>query len=81
MYVITNSEPSTGYDFHIESPDQIIANKNQSGASTSGDWDIIENDSSAETDPVFTASPANGVTSQLISQWNTAYNRGDRRNA
>ena len=30
-----------------------------------------------ETDPVFTASPANGITSTNISNWNTAYGWGD----
>lgn len=30
-----------------------------------------------ETDPVFLASPAAGITSGLIGQWNTAYSWGD----
>jgi hypothetical protein len=30
-----------------------------------------------ETDPVFTASPANGITATNISNWNTAYGWGD----
>jgi uncharacterized protein (TIGR02145 family) len=30
-----------------------------------------------ETDPIFGASPANGITTQLISNWNTASSWGD----
>ena len=30
-----------------------------------------------ETDPVFGASPAGGITGTNISNWNTAYNWGD----
>ena len=30
-----------------------------------------------ETDPVFTASPANGITTTNIANWNTAYSWGD----
>ncbi|AEZ65710.1 virion structural protein and packaging [Cyanophage S-TIM5] len=30
-----------------------------------------------ETDPVFTAHPANGITSTIIGQWNTAYGWGN----
>ena len=33
-----------------------------------------------ETDPVFTASPANGITLTDINQWNTAYSWGNHAN-
>ena len=32
---------------------------------------------SSETDPIFTASPANGILQQNITNWNTAYGWGD----
>ena len=44
----------------------------------SGDWIEL---SSSETDPVFTASPAFGITSTNITQWNTAYGWGNHVNA
>jgi hypothetical protein len=31
----------------------------------------------SETDPIFTASPANGITNTNITNWNTAYGWGD----
>ena len=34
-----------------------------------------------ETDPVFTASPAGGITATNITNWNTAYNWGDHGSA
>ena len=34
-----------------------------------------------ETDPVFTASPAGGITATNITNWNTAYNWGDHSTA
>jgi len=34
-----------------------------------------------ETDPVFTASPASGITSTNITNWNTAYGWGDHSTA
>lgn len=42
--------------------------------SVAGDWIEL---TSVETDPVFTASPAFGITSTNITQWNTAYGWGD----
>ena len=35
------------------------------------------NISYTETDPIFTASPANGITSTLIGEWNSAYGWGN----
>jgi hypothetical protein len=44
-----------------------------------GKWSMISPDEDAanETDPIFTASDAYGITSGDISNWNTAYGWGD----
>lgn len=76
MYVIINEVSPDGFDFHMEAPDQIIANKDVDGPTTSGDWDLVEIDIQ-ESDPVYLASAAFGVTNLLIGNWNTAYSRGD----
>jgi len=44
--------------------------------SSSSAWEA-GNITYTETDPVFTASPANGITSILIGKWNTAHSWGD----
>ena len=36
---------------------------------------------SSETDPIFTASPANNILQQNITNWNTAYGWGDHATA
>ena len=43
--------------FTLYDGDQIIANKNTTGSSETGDWDTVEIHQS-ETDPVFSASSA-----------------------
>ena len=55
MYIISSSPSNPGLDFHIESPDEIIAKRDVTGATTSGDWEIVEMDM-AEQDPIFSAS-------------------------
>jgi hypothetical protein len=52
--------------------------KTINGTSLLGSGDIpIEGGGGAETDPVFTASPAAGITSQNITNWSEAYGWGD----
>ncbi len=78
--MITSPDPSTGFDFHIESPDQIIAKRTVVGPTTSGDRDVVENDR-PEIDPLFSASAAATITNLEISNRNTAYSRGDHHAA
>jgi len=78
MYVITSTPASDVFDFHMEAPDEIIANKMVVGPTTSGDWDLVEMDAQ-ENDPIYLASDAHNVTNTGIIAWNTAYSRGDRR--
>jgi len=55
--------------------------KNQSaseaGLATSAQGALADSALQSETDPVFTASVASGITSTNISNWNTAYGWGD----
>lgn len=74
--MISNEVAPDGFPLHIESPDQIIANKSRAGQSLPEDWDVIENDY-AEQDPLYSASVAAGITALQISSWNTAFGRGN----
>jgi microcystin-dependent protein len=44
-------------------------------------WALIGGTAGSETDPVFTASPAHGITGTNITNWNTAYGWGNHANA
>ncbi|MCX6823706.1 MAG: hypothetical protein NT085_01070 [candidate division SR1 bacterium] len=80
MYIITNE---TGVEFsglHMEAPDQIIAKRVVSGATETGDWNLIEMDQ-PETDPIFLASPAHAISTLTIGHWNAAYGRGNHADA
>ncbi len=55
-----------------------------SAVATTGNYEDLLNKptiSSVETDPVFTAHVANGITSALIGNWNTAFSWGDHTSA
>ena len=56
----------------MEAPDQIIAKYDVTGLTTTGDWDLIENDI-PELDPVFTVSPAYDILLADILNRNTAF--------
>ena len=45
--------------------------------STAGKWEPGNAATAAETDPVFTASPAGSITLAKLSEWNAAYGWGD----
>ena len=45
------------------------------------DWTLIGTGSGSESDPVFTASPANDITNTNITNWNTAYGWGNHASA
>jgi hypothetical protein len=50
--------------------------------SFSGDWENwTPNYLTAETDPVFSASPAGSITSTQVTNWNTAYGWGNHASA
>ena len=49
----------------MESPDQIVAKRKVVGQTSTGDWDLIENDYS-DGDPVYIASPAATITNLSI---------------
>jgi len=59
--------------------DMIIANKDVVGQTVGADWSVIIMDQNPNIDPLFMNSAAVNVTNTLISHWNTAYSRGDRR--
>ncbi len=44
-------------------------------------WALIGGTAGSETDPVFTASPVQGITGTNITNWNTAYGWGNHANA
>ena len=44
-------------------------------------WSLIGGSAGSETDPVFTASPAQGITGTNITNWNSAYGWGDHASA
>jgi microcystin-dependent protein len=44
-------------------------------------WTLIGTGSGSETDPIFGASPANGITGTNITNWNSAYNWGNHSTA
>ena len=49
--------------------------------STAGKWEPGNAATAAETDPVFTASPAGSITLAKLSEWNAAYGWGDHSTA
>ncbi len=74
MYIIVNSWDYNG--LLLNDGDQIIANTGVAWATNTGDRDVIQKNTQ-ETDPIFSASLAFGITSTNIGQWNTAYSRGN----
>jgi len=70
-----------GQYFHLTNAQHTIATQqattSQDGYLLSSDWNIFNNKLSVETDPIFTASPAFGITSGDITNWDTAYGWGD----
>ena len=44
-------------------------------------WELIGGSAGSETDPVFTASPAQGITGTNITNWNAAYGWGNHASA
>ncbi len=56
--------------------DMFIANKSVTGATATGDWDLI-GVANTETDPIYSMSAAVNVTNGKISNWDTAYWRGN----
>ncbi len=60
----------------LHTGDMFIANKSVIGATSTGDWDLIDL-AQTETDPVYSSSAAANVTNTKISHWDTAYGRGD----
>ena len=80
MYIISSSPSNPALDFHIESPDEIIAKRNVVGPTTSWDWDVVEMDM-VEQDPIYSVSAAAGISVWNISNWNTAYGRGNHASA
>ena len=76
LYLITNLIPGNFNGWDIESPDQIVAKHAVVGVTTTGDWDLIENDWN-EVDPVFLASDSFHITNSQILNWDTAFGRGN----
>lgn len=66
---------TTGLLTHFSGEYADLANAPTTVSSFTNDAGYLT--SFTETDPIFTASPAAGITSGLINQWNTAYSWGD----
>lgn len=69
-YLKTETDPSGGTSYTITGTSQLLSVPYAMHAKT------VES-LAAETDPVFNASPAKGITSGNISNWNTAYGWGN----
>ena len=78
MYIIINPNEIVLNGRHIESPDQIVAKYSVVGPTTTGDWDVVENDWN-EVDPLFSASDAFHITNSQIINRDAAYSRGNHR--
>jgi len=76
MYLIISGGNFNG--LVLQANDQIIANTSSVGASATGDWDVL-GVAATDGDPIFVASAAYDITSQLIVDWNQAHSRGDHR--
>lgn len=69
---IQNESVSIGYAKTINFVGSAVTVRNTSGVTT-----VYVDAATSETDPLFTASPASGITSSLILDWNAAYGWGD----
>lgn len=64
----------------LEQKEDVISKSLGYAKWTAGGWVFVDEtylQSFTETDPVFTASPAGGITSGEVSNWNAAYSWGD----
>jgi hypothetical protein len=68
-YIKTQTDPAGGTNYTIAGTSQMLSVPYALHAKT------VE--SYTETDPLFVASPASGITNTSISNWNTAYNWGN----
>ena len=74
------SVTGTSPDFTITNtaPDETVTLNNGTGISVTGNYPTFTiTNTYQETDPVFTAHVANGITSILIGRWNSAFGWGD----
>ncbi len=69
-YLRTETDPAGGTNYTISGTCQLLSVPYAIHAKT------VES-LAAETDPVFSASPASGITGSYISNWNTAYGWGN----
>jgi hypothetical protein len=72
-FLKTETDPSGGTSYSITGTSQLLSVPYALYAKTAEDI----SGSITETDPVFVASSANGITSTNITNWNTAYGWGD----
>ncbi|TAL67047.1 MAG: hypothetical protein EPN82_15860 [Bacteroidetes bacterium] len=76
-FIKIETDPTGGTDYTISGTSQLLsvpyAFHSKTAESLTG--------STNETDPVFTASPANGITNSNINNWNTVYTWGDHSTA
>ena len=75
LYVINIQWNNNGLSLSVG--DMIIAKETVFGVSAATDRDIIRNVNNSETDPIFSASSAAGITTNQIAHRNTAYSRGN----
>jgi len=76
-FIKTETDPTGGTTYTITGTSQLLSVPYALHAKTA---ETITG-GITETDPVFVASPANGITSTGITHWNTAYGWGNHANA
>ena len=76
-FIKTETDPTGGTDYTITGTSQLLSVPYALHATTAEDI----TGGITETDPVFVASPASGITSSYITNWNTAYSWGNHANA
>ena len=73
---VTGTSPN--FTITNTAPDETVTLNNGTGISVTGNYPTFTiTNTYQETDPVFTAHVANGITSILIGRWNSAFGWGD----
>ena len=83
-YLVAGSLTNIGINTFSDVDTQTAAPTNGQALiwdSTAGKWEPGNAATAAETDPVFTASPAGSITLAKLSEWNAAYGWGDHSTA
>jgi hypothetical protein len=72
-FLKTETDPAGGTNYTITGTSQLLSVPFSLYSNSSGSYN--------ETDPVFTASPSNGITGTNITNWNNSFSWGNHANA